>query len=385
MSAPSVSVVLPTYNHELFVERALRSAMQQDWPDLEVVVVDDGSSDGTRAVIERVLARERPCKVVYETQDNAGSHAALERAIELSSGEVIAVLNSDDYFDPRRLARLAPYLTHEREFLLFTGLAIVDAKDRPVTPRAFLARWYQVALRQSAQCPTVGFALLCNNICVTSGNLVFPRSLHQRIGGFRPFRYCLDWDFALRALFEVEPVFVPEVLTYYRVHAANTIRTAGREGVDEEYARIVTDLLQRHEQAPPRNPLAPCRASWPVYFPYFVRTHTRFDSDLLVDLIADPRLTAFPGEEAGSWRAWSGGMLELLARDDLGRLEPPAGAVPPPQLERDLLLRELALARLGMHQRYPDFAPPGTSDIDLAAEWARRVAAHPAPDGAERS
>ena len=106
MSLPRVSVVIPSYNHELFVERALRSVLEQDYPDLELVVVDDGSTDGTRAVVERVLAEPTRCKLVYEAQANAGAHAALERAIALSSGEVIAVLNSDDYFHPQRLARL---------------------------------------------------------------------------------------------------------------------------------------------------------------------------------------------------------------------------------------------------------------------------------------
>ncbi len=381
MSTPRVSVILPSFNHEAFVEQALRSVFRQDWPELELVVVDDGSTDSSPAVIRRVLEDAGRVEVIYHEQENAGAHAALERAIALSSGQVIAILNSDDYFDDARLARLRPQLCSSGDFLVFTGLALVDAKGREVAPRTDLARWYQIALRQSAQCPTLGFALLCNNIAVTSGNLVFSRGLYQRVGGFGPYRFCPDWDFVLRCTRFVEPVFVPETLHYYRLHESNTIDAASVAAVDEEYARILTDYLRRCEQEPPANALAPCRANWPAYWPYFARTHTRFNSRRIAELVLDPGLVDLLEGGAGSWRPWSGGVLELLGRDDLGLLTAnPAVARPADRhaLENLVLLRELALVRQGLHDRYPDFAPSNVTDLELVrswGEWARTLRA----------
>ncbi len=384
MTFPRVSVVLPSFNHEAFVEEAMRSVFRQEWPELELVVVDDGSTDDSRKVIARVLRDAGRVEVVYEEQENAGAHAALERGIALSTGQVIALLNSDDYFDEARLLRLRPHFCADQDFLIFSGVCLVDGKGREVAPRTDLARWYQLALRQAAQCPTVGHALLCNNIAVTSGNLVFSRSLYQRAGGFGPYRFCPDWDFILRCTRLVEPVFVPDKLHYYRLHESNTIDAASVAALDEEYGRILTDYLARSEREPAQNPLAPGRANWPVYWPYFARTHTRFNSRRIAELVLDPALVAFP-EAAARWHPWTGGVLELLERDDLGHFAANGSAARPPELrslESLVLLRELALVRQGLHERYPDFAPSHLTDLELVQswnEWARSLKARAAP------
>ena len=366
---PRVSVVLPCYNHEAFVAEALRSVFAQQVDDLELVVVDDGSNDGTREVIQSVLPEAGGVQVVFEAQANAGSHAAIARGIELSSGRVIALLNSDDYFAPTRLKQVLPHCPESGDFLLFTGLSMVDPQGRPVPARDDLARWYQLALRQSVQCPTVGHALLCNNIAVTSGNLVFSRGLLERAGGFGAYRFCPDWEFVLRATRFVEPIFVPEVLHHYRLHESNTIDSAGAHAVDEEYGRFVGEYLRACRDAAPANELAPCPAHWPWYFPYFVRTRRRFDSGLLNDLIGDEALTAWPAAQPGAWNPWRRGVVELHERDDLGLLAGAAAGSQVSARESQALLRELALVRLGLHHRHAEFAPPGITDLELLRDW----------------
>jgi glycosyltransferase involved in cell wall biosynthesis len=367
--APRISVVLPSYNHAAFVERALRSALEQDVDDLELVVVDDGSSDESREIIRDVLADAGGRRTVFHEQPNAGSHAAIARGLELASGEVVALLNSDDEFAPGRLRRALEHAPAHGDFLLFTGLQLVDGGGRPLAPHDGMARWYQLALRQSLSCPTVGFALLCNNIAVTSGNLIFSRSLPQRAGGFAAWRYCPDWAFALRCTRLVEPVFLPEDLYRYRVHEANTIESAGVRDIDAEYGRFTGEFLRACAAEPPANALAPCAGQWPWYFPYFVRSRRRFDSRLVAELIDDEALCAWPSARDGAWAPWAGGVLALHERDDLGRLVDAAGDERTSARETQALLRELTQARLGTLRRWPEFAPPGVPDHELARAW----------------
>ena len=98
MSGPVVSVVMPAYNAERFVDEALESVLKQSYQRLEVIVVDDGSTDGTAA---RVQAYGNPVR--YLQQVNAGVGAARNRGLEAATGDYIAFLDADDLWRPEKL------------------------------------------------------------------------------------------------------------------------------------------------------------------------------------------------------------------------------------------------------------------------------------------
>jgi len=99
---PSVSIVVPAYNEAVGIERAVRSLAASDYPDIEVVVVDDGSQDGTGDLVEALgLDRVRVLR-----QGNAGKAAALNRGIAASSGEIVVTVDADTLFEPQTLRRL---------------------------------------------------------------------------------------------------------------------------------------------------------------------------------------------------------------------------------------------------------------------------------------
>lgn len=106
-----------------------------------------------------------------------------------------------------------------------------------------------------------------------------------------------------------------------------------------------------------------------------MRTRRRFDSRLLAELIDDGSLCAWPAAREGAWAPWAGGVLALHERDDLGRLVDAAGDSRPSWHESQALLRELTQARLGTLRRWPEFAPPGVTDLELAREWVRATRA----------
>jgi len=98
---PQVSVVVPSYNHGRFLEECLGSVLASD-ADLELIVVDDGSTDDSR---QRLRAFADDPRVRLFEQQNQGAHAALDRGVGLARGDLVLLLNSDDVFEPDRIPR----------------------------------------------------------------------------------------------------------------------------------------------------------------------------------------------------------------------------------------------------------------------------------------
>jgi glycosyltransferase involved in cell wall biosynthesis len=131
--SPLVSVSMLTYNHEQYIGEALRSILDQTFSDLEVIVVDDGSTDSTPQV---VAALSDP-RIVYLRQENQGPSAAANRAYRACRGRYIALMSGDDVCYPDRIERqLAEYRRGERR-LLFSAINLIDDEGRPLSKPSF--------------------------------------------------------------------------------------------------------------------------------------------------------------------------------------------------------------------------------------------------------
>ncbi len=300
----SLSVIIPSYNHARFIARAIESVAVQADEDLELVVVDDGSRDHSVEVIESALEDAGIARVQIIQQPNAGAPAAINRGIRASTGDLVAILNSDDSYAPNRFLRMRQEVPDEGDFFAFSVVNMVDTDDAPLGEHDESSLGYRHALYESSPCPTVGFALLKINFAVTSGNFFFTRSLFEKIGGFREYDLAHDWDFALRALYHVEPIFVPEKLINYRTHGHNA-----RHGLQDrsfaEGREILNSYLSMCAKSPPLNRLAPCEENWPVYFDMFSSYHEPwFDRAPLREHLDDPP-AGRPDTSTAQWRPWA--------------------------------------------------------------------------------
>ena len=133
---PVVSVIIPAYNTEGYIEQAIQSALDQTWRNLEVVVVDDGSTDGTVAVVQS-MAEDRV--KLFKNARNMGVGATRNRAIQESQGQWIAVLDSDDWYAPERLERLVHFAQETGADMVADDLHIVE--DGHAEPRTTLLAW----------------------------------------------------------------------------------------------------------------------------------------------------------------------------------------------------------------------------------------------------
>ena len=129
MSGPLVSIVTTSYEHAPYLEETFRSVLEQDYPRIEYLVVDDGSNDGSGEIVRRWSDRF----AWWNVQENEGQVAALNRAFSHSTGDVLGFVNSDDTLLPKAVSRMVAELERDPELLLVYGSAVwTDERSQPV-------------------------------------------------------------------------------------------------------------------------------------------------------------------------------------------------------------------------------------------------------------
>ncbi|MHC8412233.1 glycosyltransferase family 2 protein [Pseudomonas sp. Hz4] len=218
-----ISVVIPSYNHRHYIEKAVDSVLNQSERDLELIVIDDGSTDDSLTYLRQI---NDPRFTLVE-QANAGAHNAINRGLELAKGDYLAILNSDDIFHPDRLRRCIEALQQDNADLVTTWIEVINADGKPLGVKQAwqnMLPWSVPNIEKSFSA-TNDFALnlLVSNFVSTTSNIVFTRQLYDEIGGMRNLRFAHDWDFMFRAADAYKCIVLPEALMKYRIHGSNTI------------------------------------------------------------------------------------------------------------------------------------------------------------------
>lgn len=260
LNRPLVSVILPAYNHERYVTEAIASVLSQTYSNIELIVIDDGSSDGTFARIQASLAGAAiPCRALK--RENRGAPRTLNEGAALARGDYLAFLNSDDYFAPDRLERMVEEVARAGAQWGFSLVSTIrdpgEANTDQVDEFERTYRRKQMSLLGKS---SNSFALLTYNVAVSTGNLFVERSFFESLGGFGEYRYNHDWDFCLRAAMRAEPVMVKRPLYFYRLHETNTIKESLRDTVIDA-GRMFDNLLGCLSEFVCANQLAP---QWPA-------------------------------------------------------------------------------------------------------------------------
>lgn len=262
---PLISVVMPVYNHEKYVVSAIRSIIEQDLRPLELIMIDDGSTDSSIKKIDDYLASQPlpdGVSVMFHSRPNRGAHHTINEGLTRARGEYLAILNSDDVFLPGRLSRCVGVAQAQRARMVFTYVNPIDDDGQPLSHDHRWSAWYaDVQMEELDIAPSLSSLLLRYNIAVSSGNLVFHRSVLSDVGYFDDFRYAHDIDYVLRFCLLEEPVILREKLYGYRVHTSNTIAES-TERITREYAEIVRRYLSKALAGQATNPFAPTFKSW---------------------------------------------------------------------------------------------------------------------------
>jgi glycosyltransferase involved in cell wall biosynthesis len=183
LNGPLVSVILPVYNRAGWVARAVESVLAQTYQNLELLAVDDGSTDGTRRVLEGFSSRVR-----LLAQRHAGAEAARNLGLKHAGGELVAFIDSDDAWHADRLSRQLPLLGRPEVGLVFGNAVLVDYGPAPSSRR--LRRTFFDRVRPSRGRVTGELARGC---FVPFSSVLARRELLARAGGFTPGRVAADY------------------------------------------------------------------------------------------------------------------------------------------------------------------------------------------------
>jgi len=211
-----VSIVMPAYNAEQYITESIESGLGQTYADIEIIAVDDGSTDSTTAIL-KVFADKFPDKFRYFSQSNSGPAAARNKAIKEARGEYIAFLDSDDIWLPEKLKRQLDKLKKSPECaFIHTNIIRTDleGKEQGTKECAIPEGWIFDALIKG------------NFICCSS--VLAKKSCFEKVGLFNESRdidKCEDYDMWLRIANQYRCCYVEVPLIKYRVNPTGHIRS----------------------------------------------------------------------------------------------------------------------------------------------------------------
>jgi glycosyltransferase involved in cell wall biosynthesis len=214
---PLVSVVIPTYNRAKTIARAIDSVVRQGWRPLEIIIVDDGSTDGTLDAID-----SDGCPVpltLIALGQNEGAAAARNHGITAARGEFVAFLDSDDEWQPEKIERqMAAINAAGLECgASYTGIASFDEEGA------------LCGLSRATAEGDLRLALLNHNLVGSTSCMLARRALLQQIGGFDPgLRSCQDWDLWIRLAANTRFTCVAEPLTVLHIAREGRISSNGK-------------------------------------------------------------------------------------------------------------------------------------------------------------
>ncbi|HEY2732352.1 MAG TPA: glycosyltransferase [Polyangiales bacterium] len=210
--APRVSVIMPVYNRASVVEQALRSVLEQSFTDLELIVVDDGSTDET---YERVLSvGDR--RVTCHRQANSGRPSIPRNvAIRIARGDYVAFIDSDDVWLPGKLERQVELMDARPDAGLIYALAAIFDDHRELG---------YIGPRTGSVPERIFEALLLSGCFFQTTTVMLRREVIDRVGLFNEdvrYRVAEDYDLWIRVAYRYPTLFLPQVVARYRQHAAS--------------------------------------------------------------------------------------------------------------------------------------------------------------------
>lgn len=235
-----VSVIIPTYNSKKYLPQSIESALAQTYPHVEIIVIDDGSTDNTKNVIEPYLDR-----ITYLYKKNGGPASARNLGIDKAHGEYIAFLDADDYWFPEKLTLQVDFLKKNPQYALLHSNNLILEKGRELYPRF---------LDQKPPSGNVFDSLFLENH-ISNLTVIVRRECLEAAGRFDESRELIsieDYEFGLRIAASFEIGFLDEIVAVYRVHDSNISDPAG--AIEKQlylldiFTELSTDLRKSWDQ-----------------------------------------------------------------------------------------------------------------------------------------
>ena len=226
MNPPLITVAICSYNGERYLERTLNSVLAQDYPNYEIVIVDDGSTDGTISIIERFAGMNKSIRPFFRR--NHGLPVSRSFSFAQAKGEWIAIIDQDDLCYPTRLSRqfgiaqrypTAGFVFCNVHHINEADEVIGDHMSRFALPESFIRKG------------EMGNLLLKLNCFAASASCFIKRETVQMVGAYdESLAYVCDYDYFVRAGFQVDFAYTWDILGAWRSHTEQATNTYGKKG-----------------------------------------------------------------------------------------------------------------------------------------------------------
>ncbi len=228
-----VSVILPNYNHALYLRERIDSILNQTYRDFELIILDDKSSDNSRDIIEEYRGEERVSNIVYNEDNSGNTFIQWNRGFELAKGEYIWIAESDDFAEPTFLAKCVEQLDANSDAAYcFADSNFVDANSKIIShefERLVLPTNGESVIKYEG----VDFIvnnLLFDNRVYNASMVVFRKSYIALMSDkYRNFRSCGDWLFWAEMAYHGDVVRVAERLNNFRQHSNKVSERAKKD------------------------------------------------------------------------------------------------------------------------------------------------------------
>lgn len=204
---PKISVITPSFNQGTYIERTIQSVLDQGYPNLEYIVVDGGSSDGTIEILKTYESR-----LIWISEKDTGQSDGINKGMRMATGDILSFLNSDDMYEPGALTAVAAQFMSDPSIMWLTGRCrIIDEDDREVRSiitayKNFLLDHYRYKL-----------LLIANPISQPA--TFWKKEIVEEIGLFDSGEsLTMDYDYWLRIGRRYQPAIADENLAVFRVH-----------------------------------------------------------------------------------------------------------------------------------------------------------------------
>ena len=241
MSEDLISVIIPSYNHENYVQETIQSVIDQTYQNIELIMIDDGSKDTTFEKIKQMedKCQKRFVRFVYQTQENQGTCTTLNRLLEQTDGKYVALIASDDKYTPNALADMLQVLESDNDIGLVVGKNfIMDSegkqcywdKQRNIVYDPASAKWLSfsdclsnVSKIDFHSSDFGSYAKLLRSNHIPNGFLI-RKSVLDQIGPFTKEAPLEDYWMMLQISKYAKMKYIDKPTFYYRWHATNTVK-----------------------------------------------------------------------------------------------------------------------------------------------------------------
>lgn len=231
-----ITIITPSLNQGQFIEATIRSVLSQEYPNLEYIVMDGGSTDNTLDILRSCSDRVR-----WVSEKDSGQTNAINKGLHMSSGEIVAYLNADDLLLPGALRKAAKTFTDHPETMWVTGKClIIDENDQEV--RRLITAYKNLFLRMHNQ------SLLLITDYISQPATFWRADAFRELGPLNEsLHYAMDYEYWLRLNAKYPLLVIPEYLAAFRIHSQSKNVNAGHRDVyiDEERTIITHHTKSR--------------------------------------------------------------------------------------------------------------------------------------------